>query len=182
MPLLFSILEYYNFLSKQPNYACGLFLYDLMFMVVSWARAIMTISKKAWTFPGRPYYYILYFQKLIENPTTVREKEERDIPGPRDNLEGKNCLAGSPLAPWPCHGLGMSWRLPTLHLYWSSLRSSRRESCSRSDPSSFAWNILLLRSSFGWLLLLSALGSRLQRDFPWWDLNCSISHRALTTI
>ena len=141
----------------------------------SWA-----FPKKAWTFPGR--LITIYFQKLIESPTKVRQKEETDIPGPRDNLEGKNCLAGSPLAPWPCHGLGMSWRLPTLHLYWSSLRSSRRESCSRSDPSSFAWNILLLRSSFGWLLLLSALGSRLQRDFPWWDLNCSISHRALTTI
>ena len=55
----------------------------------------MRISKKAWTFPGRPYYYILYFQKLIKSPTTVRQKEERDIPGPRDNLEGKSCLADS---------------------------------------------------------------------------------------
>ena len=102
MPLLFSILEHYNLLSKQPNYTCGLFFSDLMFMVVSWARAIMSISKKAWTFPGRPYYYILYFQKLIESPTTVRQKEERDIPGPRDNLEGKSCLADSFLVPWPC--------------------------------------------------------------------------------
>ena len=55
----------------------------------------MNISKKAWTFPARPYYYILYFQKLIESPPTVRQKEERDIPGPRNNLEGKNCHAGS---------------------------------------------------------------------------------------
>ena len=59
----------------------------------------MSISKKAWTFPGRPYDYILYFQKLIESPTTVRQKEERDILGPRDNLEGKGCLAGSFLIP-----------------------------------------------------------------------------------
>ena len=80
MPLLFSILEHYNLLSKQPNYTCGLFFSDLMFMVMSWARAIMSISKKAWTFPGRPYYYILYFQKLIESPTTVKQKEDRDIP------------------------------------------------------------------------------------------------------
>ena len=80
MPLLFSILEHYNLLSKQPNYTCGLFFSDLMFMVMSWARGIMSISKKAWTFPGRPYYYILYFQKLIESPTTVKQKEERDIP------------------------------------------------------------------------------------------------------
>ena len=53
----------------------------------------MSIFKKAWTFPGRPYYYVLDFQKLIESPTTVRQKEERDIPGPQDNLEGKSCLA-----------------------------------------------------------------------------------------
>ena len=118
MPLLFSILGHYNLLSKQPNYACGLFLFDLMFMVVSWARAIMSISKKAWTFPGRPYYYVLYFQKLIESSTTVRQKEERDTPGPRDNLERKSCLAGSSLIPWPCHGLGASRRLPTHFCYF----------------------------------------------------------------
>ena len=115
MPLLFSILEHYSLLSKQPNYTCGLFFFDLMFMVVSWARAIMSISKKAWTFTGRPYYYIFYFQKLIESPTTVRQKEERDIPGPRDNLEGKSCLAGSFLVPWPCHSLGTSWWFPRGH-------------------------------------------------------------------
>ena len=113
MPLLFSILDHYNLLSKQPNYTCSLFFYDLMFMVVSWARAIMSISKKAWTFPGRSYYYILYFQKLTESPTTVRQREERDIQGPRDNFEGTSCLAGSSLIPWPCHGLGASQRLQT---------------------------------------------------------------------
>ena len=82
MPLLFSILEHYNLLSKQPNYTCGLFsFFDLMFMVVSWARANMSISKKAWTFPGRPYYYTLYCQKLIESPTTVRGKRHARPPG-----------------------------------------------------------------------------------------------------
>ena len=138
MPLLFSILEHYNLLSKQPNYACGLFFsfffFQLVFVVMSWARAIMSISKKAWTFPRRPYYYILYCQKLIESPKTVKQKEERNIPGPRDNLEGKSCLAdsflvswpclwdnlegksclaGSSLILWPCHRPGMSWRLLT---------------------------------------------------------------------
>ena len=109
-------------------------------MVMSQARAIMSIFKKAWTFPGRPYYYVLYFQKLIESPTTVRQKEERDIPGPQDNLEGKSCLAdsflvleapegtywapgaapmsksclaGSSLKRRPCHGLGTPRWLPT---------------------------------------------------------------------
>ena len=141
MPPLFYIREHYNLLSKQPNYTCGLFFFDLMFTVVSQARAIMSISKKAWTFPSRPYYNTLYFQKLIESPT-IRRKEERDIPGPRDNLERKSCLAGfflvlealggggtywapgqprvrksclagCSLTPWPRHGLGASRRLPT---------------------------------------------------------------------
>ena len=81
MPLLFSILEHYNLLSKQPNYTCGLVFFDLMLMVVSWARAIMSISKKAWTFPGRPYYYILHFQKLIESPTTEGTEGHTGPPG-----------------------------------------------------------------------------------------------------
>ena len=148
MPLFFSILEHYNLLSKQPNYYTrGLFFFDLMFMVMSWARAIMSISKKVWTFPGRLYYYILYFQKLIESPTTVRQKEEGDILGPRDNLEGKtalripfssrrlprghigslgqtrvrkDCLAGASLVPWPCHVLGTPRRLPAVFLSFAS--------------------------------------------------------------
>ena len=52
----------------------------------------MSISKKAWTFPGRPYYYILNFQKLIESPITVRQKEERDIPAPGTTLRGRAAL------------------------------------------------------------------------------------------
>ena len=38
-------------------------------------------------------YY--HFQKLIESPTTVRQKEESDIPGPWGNLEGKSCFTDS---------------------------------------------------------------------------------------
>ena len=59
----------------------------------------MSISKKAWTFPGRPYYYVLYFQKLIESSTTVRQKEERDTPGPPGQPRGESGLAGSFLDP-----------------------------------------------------------------------------------
>ena len=134
-----SILEHYNLLSKQPNYTCGLFFFDLMFMVVSWARAIMSISKKAWTFPGRPYYYILYFQKLIAQQqydprkkgtywapgTTSRGRAALQIPFssqwlPRGHIGPlgqphvrKSCLAGSSLILWPCHGLGTPQWLPT---------------------------------------------------------------------
>ena len=58
----------------------------------------MSISKKPWTFPGRPYYYILYFQKLIESPTTVKTERRKGHTGPRDNLEGKSCLADCSLS------------------------------------------------------------------------------------
>ena len=40
-----------------------------------------------------------HFQKLIESPITVRQKEERDIPVPQDNLKGKSCFADSFLVP-----------------------------------------------------------------------------------
>ena len=44
--------------------------------------------QKGLDFAGRPYYYVFYFQKLIESPTTIRQKEERDILRPWDNLGG----------------------------------------------------------------------------------------------
>ena len=140
MLLLFSILEHYNLLSKQPNYTYGFFFFDLMFMVVSWARAIMSISKTAWTFPARPYYYIFYFQNLVESPTTVRQKEKGTYRAPGTASRGsaalqlpsssrrlqrgrtgppgqprvrRSCLAGSALIPWTCHGPGTSQQLPT---------------------------------------------------------------------
>ena len=59
----------------------------------------MSISKKAWTFPARPYYYILSFPKINRKPNNSKTEGERDIPGPRDDLEGKRCLAGSSLVP-----------------------------------------------------------------------------------
>ena len=65
--------------------------------------------EQSWAFPKRLGLFqrglitIYYnFQKLIESPTTVRKKDERDIPGPWDNLKGKSCLADSFLIPWPC--------------------------------------------------------------------------------
>ena len=114
---------------------------------MTWCLWSCPEPEQSWAFPKRlglfqqgliTVYY--HFQKLIESPTTVRQKEERDLPGPRDNLEGKSCLAGSFLVrglrrghigtpgqphvrksclagsfliPWPCHGLGASRQLPT---------------------------------------------------------------------
>ena len=45
-------------------------------MVVSWARAITSISKKAWTFPTRPSYYIWSFPKINRKPKTVRQRKK----------------------------------------------------------------------------------------------------------
>ena len=107
-------------------------------MVVSWARAILSISKKAWTFPARPYYYILSFPKITGKPNNRKKGKGTDRPPGRPRGEAlsagsfpvpaawrgqtgppgqphvrKSCLGGSCLVPWPCHGLGASWRLPT---------------------------------------------------------------------
>ena len=42
----------------------------------------MSISKKAWTFPERPYYYKLSFPKINIKPNNSKTEGERDIPGP----------------------------------------------------------------------------------------------------
>ena len=121
-----------------------------------------TFPKKTWTSPGRPYYYILCFQKLIESPPTVRQKAERDIPGPRETLEGKSCLqtpfsswrllrghigppgqplvrksclAGSSLIPWPCHGLGTPLAPNTREGNGNSLQHS----CLENSMGTGAW-------------------------------------------
>ena len=57
----------------------------------------MSISKKAWTFPGRPYYYI--FPKINRKPKNSNTEGGKGHTGPRDNLEGKSCLTGSFLNP-----------------------------------------------------------------------------------
>ena len=76
---------------------------------MTWCLWSCPEPEQSWAFPKRlglfqqgliTIYY--HFQKLIESPTTVRQKEERDILGPWDNLEGKSCLAGSFLISWPC--------------------------------------------------------------------------------
>ena len=68
-------------------------------MVVSWARTILSISKKAWTFPSRPYYYILSFPKINRKPNNNKTVGRKGHTGPRDSLEGESCLAGSFLIP-----------------------------------------------------------------------------------
>ena len=76
---------------------------------MTWCLWSCPEPEQSWAFPKRlglfqrgliTIYY--HFQKLIESPTTVRQKEERDIPGPWDNFQGKSCLADSFLIPWPC--------------------------------------------------------------------------------
>ena len=53
-----------------------------MFMVVSWARAIMNISKKTWTSPTRPYYYILFFLKINTKPNNSKTEGRKGHTGP----------------------------------------------------------------------------------------------------
>ena len=78
----------------------------MAFSFMSWCLWSCPEPEQSWAFPKglglfqRGLITIYYhFQKLTENPTTVRQNEERDIPGPWDNFEGKSCLAGSLLVP-----------------------------------------------------------------------------------
>ena len=116
MPLLFSILEHYNLLSKQPNYTCGLFLY---FWLDVYGRVLSESNhehfQKALDFSREALLVYIIFSKI--NRQQLRQKEERDIPGLQDNLKGKSCLAVSSLVPWLCHRLGASRQLPTSSLH-----------------------------------------------------------------
>ena len=60
-----------------------------MFMVVSWAREIMNISKKAWTFPVRPYYYILFFLKINTKPNNSKTEGRKGHTGPLGQPRGE---------------------------------------------------------------------------------------------
>ena len=51
-------------------------------MVVSWARAIMSIFKKVWTFPARPYYYILLFPKINRKLNNSKIEGRKGHTGP----------------------------------------------------------------------------------------------------
>ena len=64
-------------------------------MVVSWARAIMSISKKAWTFPARPYHYILSFPKINRKPNNSKTEGRKGHTGPPGQPRGEELPAGS---------------------------------------------------------------------------------------
>ena len=68
-------------------------------MVVSWARAIVSISKKAWTFPARPYYYILSFQKINRKPNNSKTEGRKGHTGPPGQPRGEGLPCRFPS--WP---------------------------------------------------------------------------------
>ena len=104
---------------------------------MTWSLWSCPEPEQSWAFPKRlglsqrgliTIYY--HFQKLIESPTTVRQKEERDIPGPWDNLEGKSCLAGSFLVLaalegtyWACGAAPCEEELPCRFLFYPMILS-----------------------------------------------------------
>ena len=104
MPLLFSILEHYNLLSKQPNYTCDLFFADLMFMAVSWARAIMSISKKGLDFSREALLLYIIFPKINRKPNNSKTEGRKGHTRPPGQPRGEGL---------PCRFLahpGSSWR------------------------------------------------------------------------
>ena len=68
-------------------------------MPVTFSLFLPIAIASAWVILGRPDYYILHFQDLIESTITVRQKEKGDKLGPWGNPEEKSCLAGSFLIP-----------------------------------------------------------------------------------
>ena len=81
MPLLFSILEHYNLLSKQPNYTYGLFFFDLCL----WS---CPEPEQSWAFPKRLGLFqegliTIYFKINIKpnNSKTERRKGHTGPPG-----------------------------------------------------------------------------------------------------
>ena len=51
-------------------------------MVMSWARSILIISKKAWTFPARHYYYKSSFSKINRKPNSSKTEGRKGHTGP----------------------------------------------------------------------------------------------------
>ena len=58
-------------------------------MVVSWARAILSISKKSWTFPARPYYYKLSFLKISRKPNNSKTEGRKGHTWPLGQPRGE---------------------------------------------------------------------------------------------
>ena len=86
-------------------------------MVVSWARAILSLSKKAWTFPARPYYYILSFLKINGMPNNSK-------------IEGRKGHAGPPGQP---RGEELPWR------FLSRPMTLSQTGCIPAAPNSCPW-------------------------------------------
>ena len=98
MPLLFPILEHYNLLSKQPN-SCGLFFFCLDVYGHVLSQSNHEHFQKGLDFSRKALLLYIIFPKINRKPNNIKTERKRDIPGPRDNLEGESCLAGSSLVP-----------------------------------------------------------------------------------
>ena len=92
-------------------------------MVMSWARAIMSISKKVWTFPVRLYYYILLFPKINRKPNNSKTEGRKGHTGPLGQPRGEELpcrFLSRPMTGTTSRGRAAlkvpfsSWRLPTI--------------------------------------------------------------------
>ena len=52
-------------------------------MPVAFCLFLPIAIPSAWAIPGRPDYYILHFQDLVESTTIVRQKEKGETGSPR---------------------------------------------------------------------------------------------------
>ena len=99
MPLLFSILEHYNLLSKQPNYTCGLFFFWLDVYVCVLSQSNHEHFQKGLDFSSEALLIYIIFPKINRKPNNSKTERRKGHTGPPDNLEGNSWLADSFLVP-----------------------------------------------------------------------------------
>ena len=77
-------------------------------MPVAFSLCLPIAIPSAWAIPGRPDYYILHFQDLVESTITVRQKEKGETGCPGATPRGRAALK----VPLPSHDLVTIWAHP----------------------------------------------------------------------
>ena len=169
-------------------------------MVMPWARAILSISKKAWSFPVRPYYYILSFPKINRNPNNSKAEGRKGHTGPMGQPRGEELpfrflsrpsgsrgdILGPQSSPmWGRAALQVPLSSHDIVMDWVHPGGSQQT----TEDEMVGWHHWLSGHGFGWTLVVgdgqgglaccSSWGPKSQtrlRDWTWtelnWNLNC----------
>ena len=89
MPLLFSILEHYNLLSKQPNYTCGLFFFWLDVYGCVLSQSNHEHFQKGFNFPREALLLYIIFPKINRKPNNSKTERRKGHTGPPGQPRGE---------------------------------------------------------------------------------------------